>query len=351
MGSNRGPRLPGRASAARTPWINALLVVIAPVVFFAVLEGILWAVAAVYWRSESLDSPPHDPQATKTILALGDSFTYGLFLETGDSYPAQLRHLLRDKHEVRWNVDVVGRPGHSPMMLHMDIDAILQTSQPDLVLLLAGFNINDGDVVYFREHSGEGLPPPRALDRVNVALQRFRTYRVLSHGVRTLRPSRDAPVYVPKGRMDLFSFRAYQEVNRFALRELIAEITGRGIAVMLLNYPQAPVPPNAADEADEYYYAVFMGRSTPLTPDDYIESRRDGEIAINAVIRGLSEEVDVPLVDNFAVFDVIDDKSPYFVEDDEHPNRRGYALMAAAVEEALIATGHLESTSTRAASN
>jgi lysophospholipase L1-like esterase len=66
-------------------------------------------------------------------------------------------------------------------------------------------------------------------------------------------------------------------------------------------------------------------------------------MAINAVIRSLGDELDLPVVDNFSAFARLDGRASYFVKNDEHPNRQGYAVMATMVEKTLIALGHLGS--------
>lgn len=75
------------------------------------------------------------------ILTLGDSNTYGLYLPAEDSYPAQLEKLWNQQHPDR-PVEVInlGYPGTNSFRLLSNLPEILNTFQPDLVLLLIGFN-------------------------------------------------------------------------------------------------------------------------------------------------------------------------------------------------------------------
>jgi len=75
------------------------------------------------------------------ILALGDSNTYGLYLPAEDSYPAQLETLWNQRHP-NAPVEVInlGYPGTNSFRLLSNLPEILDTFQPDLVLLMIGFN-------------------------------------------------------------------------------------------------------------------------------------------------------------------------------------------------------------------
>lgn len=78
---------------------------------------------------------------TTRVLALGDSNTYGLYLEKSLSYPAQLETIWNKTHpEKKIQVINLGYPGTSSTTLRENLPKILATFKPDIVLLLAGFN-------------------------------------------------------------------------------------------------------------------------------------------------------------------------------------------------------------------
>jgi lysophospholipase L1-like esterase len=75
------------------------------------------------------------------ILAVGDSNTYGFYLEAGEAWPAQL--------EAQWNVahpqqlvEVLnlGYPGTNSFRVRESLPGLLDTLSPDIVLLMVGFN-------------------------------------------------------------------------------------------------------------------------------------------------------------------------------------------------------------------
>lgn len=75
------------------------------------------------------------------ILTLGDSNTYGLYLPAEDSYPAQLETLWNQKHpDAPVEVINLGYPGTNSFRLLANLPEILDTFQPDLVLMMIGFN-------------------------------------------------------------------------------------------------------------------------------------------------------------------------------------------------------------------
>ncbi|MEM7411770.1 MAG: GDSL-type esterase/lipase family protein [Myxococcota bacterium] len=314
-------------------------------VFVLLLEG---GLALAHWalqRDEVVTPTPDGVAQGLRVVALGDSFSFGIHVDPAESYPAQLSDRLRDAHGARWRIQRTALPGLSPLMIHRDLDAVLDRTQPELVLLLAGFNVNDADILEYRAATGRDVPGIRGLAlRANAVLNGLRSYRVLRNLILRLPLRGPSAGYSATKEMELFDFRLYQEVNRWALDGLVAEIQERGLPVVLLNYPQAPVPTNAANEADEYYYVIFMREALPLTPDDYLVPRRPRETAINAVIRDVATRRGVPLADNFAAFQTLAEKGPYFLADDEHPNARGYALMAETVAQTLAETGWIEYT-------
>lgn len=105
-----------------------------------VLELVLQASAALMkehsWRAKSQWLTGH-----LRILALGDSNTYGLYLPAEDAWPSQLEVLWNQQHPQN-PVEVInlGYPGTNSFRLLANLPELLDTFQPDLVLLMIGFN-------------------------------------------------------------------------------------------------------------------------------------------------------------------------------------------------------------------
>jgi lysophospholipase L1-like esterase len=75
------------------------------------------------------------------VLALGDSNTYGFYLESSLSYPSQLENIWNTNHpDKKIQVINLGYPGTSSTTLRDNLPKIISTLKPDIVLLLVGFN-------------------------------------------------------------------------------------------------------------------------------------------------------------------------------------------------------------------
>lgn len=77
------------------------------------------------------------------VLALGDSFVYGLYLPQNLSWPAQLQehwnnHLAEDQQPIE--VLNLGFPGTNSARILANINEFMQLFRPDLVLIMVGAN-------------------------------------------------------------------------------------------------------------------------------------------------------------------------------------------------------------------
>ena len=120
------------------------------------LEVALQLGAAVVRIAHESPRAVKDPNRFR-ILCLGDSNTYGVYLERHESYPAQLE---RELAALRPNqpVEVVnlGTPGLSSSRVIRRFPELLETLAPDLVIVLLG--VND---LWTDPAAESPLPPPR----------------------------------------------------------------------------------------------------------------------------------------------------------------------------------------------
>lgn len=101
------------------------------------LEAALQVIALAVWWSRPV--PVVDP-STKTILCVGDSFTFGIGASSDAmSYPAQLERLLHDDHP---DVSVVNAawPGQTSAIVFQRLGNQLTRHHPKLVYVLVGYN-------------------------------------------------------------------------------------------------------------------------------------------------------------------------------------------------------------------
>jgi lysophospholipase L1-like esterase len=282
--------------------------------------------AAIVLRRDA----PARPGAS-AIYCVGDSFTYGQGVRTSEAWPQVLAGLLpeRDAPVVR----VMAQPGNSSSVVLADVASALAAGDARMILVLAGWNANDGDFAAWR--AGEGRPVPWSA-RLDLLLAHSRLYRVAKHALTVRGRTQhldDVEVIPQTTEMQLYDFRAYQEIARANLTSIVERCRAAGVPCALLTYPHVAELPANPYSRTELYHVIF-GR-TALRDEDYlIGDRRPDEIAIDAVIRDVSEREDAPLIDLQPAFTAAG-RADLFQADLHHPTAAGHALMARTVFEAL----------------
>ena len=287
------------------------------------------AVRAAAWllRRDQVLRPAR--AGANVIYCVGDSFTYGLGVERTEAWPQQLAALLRTQGEgAEPVVRTLAEPGRSSSVAVLDVAKALKAGDARLVLIMTGWNANDGDFAAWATRRGRAVP---WLTRADLWLSHSRLYRVakqaLTYRSRTL--MLDNVEVIPQTyAMRLYDFRAYQEIARDNLEQIAQMCHAAGVPCAFLTYPHQALPPNPYTRI-EYYHALY-GR-TPISDADYlVRERSPGEIAIDAVIRQVSNSEDVPLIDTQPAFEDAT-VTGLFQEDWHHPTERGHRLIAATV--------------------
>jgi len=122
-------------------WLSRIgLIGFGLVVTIVGLEVALQLGAAVVQITHESRGAAKDPERFR-ILCLGDSNTYGLYLERHESYPAQLERELAALRPTQ-PVEVVnlGAPGLNSSRLLRMLPELLETLAPDLVIVMVGAN-------------------------------------------------------------------------------------------------------------------------------------------------------------------------------------------------------------------
>jgi lysophospholipase L1-like esterase len=300
------------------------------VAVLALAEGAVRAGGWVLGRDQALG--PARPGAN-VLYCVGDSFTYGQGVDPRVTWPRLLESYLREEGgEPDVTVRTRAEPGRSSSVARLEVAKALEAGDARLVLIMAGWNANDGDfAAWAREHARE-VPWTARLD---LWLARSRLYRVVKQAVtyrsRTLVLDDVAVVPQTTG-MQLYDFRAYQEIARNNLRRIADMCHAAGVPCAFLTYPHQDLPPNPYTRT-EYYHALF-GR-TPISEADYlVHDRRPGEIAIDAIIRQVAESQGVALIDTQPAF-ASATGGGLFLSDWHHPTAKGHALIARTVFAAI----------------
>jgi lysophospholipase L1-like esterase len=300
------------------------------VAVLALAEGTIRLTAAVLQREQPIGS---GRPGARVVYCLGDSFTYGQGVAPEQAWPRVLAAQLRDLPggedlEVR----VLAEPGRSSSVVVQLVAEVLKAGDARLVLVLTGWNANDGD---FAAHAAARHRPVPWTSVVDDWCEQSRLYKVVKHAL-TLRSRTlvldDVEIVPQTTGMALYEFGAYQEIAEKNLRTIAGLCRAAGVPCALLTYPHRTLPPNPYTRT-EYYHALF-GR-TPLAEADYrIRDRRPGEIAIDAVIRVVGETEGLPVIDLQPAF-AAPASEPLFLGDLHHPTAAGHARMAAAVRDGI----------------
>ncbi len=306
-----------------------LFSLITTVLFFGLIEGALRILPSAYFTmTRSVSDDESDWQ--KTVLTIGDSFTFGLHLEPSESYPGQLQELLIKNGYQNVRVANAGYPSITPNMIKKQLPKQIKKFEPDLIVLLSGYNIHDGDILEYKDTFGADPADSSLLFRLRVFFLNFKIFRVMDHLVNRYLFPHQGQNEKYKAAMDLFNFMSYQKVNYWSINNLIEAIRQEGIPLILMNYPEVPLPENPCSDR-EYYYWVFTryNNCSRITEEDYLfPTGTMKEIAINAIIRHISQTANIPLVDNVQSFRQLKNLENYFIPSDEHPNREGYQIVA-----------------------
>lgn len=96
-------------------------------------------VATTWFRREATPTPK---DGRRTVLCVGDSFTYGLGASSHESgaYPAQLQSILDEAQPSFWRVVNGGFPGRNSRQLLERLEGQLTTHRPEFVCILVGLN-------------------------------------------------------------------------------------------------------------------------------------------------------------------------------------------------------------------
>ena len=304
------------------------LIALTIVVLEGALQGAAWVVRQAdrnvekSWQGDGL-----------RVLAVGDSNTYGLYLDEEDSYPSQLEALWNAKHPEQAQIEVLnlGYPGNGTAAILQDYKRLLATLQPDVVLLLVGAND------YWALPAEADSSPDQPGSRWKI-LQDSRLYRLW----RITRAGNDSP------RSETLDFRAPEVEDQ--VKDMIRrhENVSETITVSGENFSfgfRARGEPAAREEGDRVLaenlrkLAVITRESGALLLALTYPSSEGLYQLANQVIRAEMKEQDT-LLDVNRDFETVCRKeaacAPLFLSD-QHPTRQGYGLVASVLERELEA--------------
>lgn len=123
-------------SVFRKIWLVPVLLVVVLALLELALQVMAWAVGTQARHVEARWLTGH-----VRVLAVGDSNTYGLYLEAADAWPAQLERSWNQSHPGQ-AIEVLnlGYPGTNSFRVRENLPSLLDALSPDVVLIMVGFN-------------------------------------------------------------------------------------------------------------------------------------------------------------------------------------------------------------------
>jgi lysophospholipase L1-like esterase len=296
-------------------WKQLALVPLGILLGLLLLEAGLQVAAFFVQRATHRELPVAWVTGNLRVLCLGDSNTYGIWLdERSQAWPQQL--------EALWNQQVetpkiealnLGFPGTNSSRLARDLPRLLETFAPDVVLVMVGVN-DHWTMPYPIEGAEEASPRPGFLKRHSLL---YKLYYLIRRGREAreleiiLDPEADLErggrhkVRVGEVEFEMGYERRYDPlvIDRVALLRnfglMVAASRNAGAAIHLMTYP----------------------------------SRRFPHPGVSRVIREASRDLGVPLVDLAATFASLcprrDCPDKFF--HDGHPRASGYRIVAESV--------------------
>ena len=305
---------------------RVLLVVVGGAVAVLLLEGALRLVATGYGPRERVAMSGSSSRAT--ILALGDSHTYGIFFEEHEAYPGQIGRILEEWHPGGYEVVNLGLPGTNSTELVDSLPAWLDHFRPEVVLVCVGVNNTWNTSGVFRS-----LRVARLLrlvlsvykgDEQFPHLTRPAIARELVDEGRSGERYHDAEsgelLIAHRGNIHQWS-RSLAEARSVLGRDLqrMRELTvAAGAKLVLLTYAAFPLPQTGARFSESHAMNEEMRRFAQTHSVAIVDVRnRFSELLRSGVPR----------------------TAYFWREDDGHPNFRGYLEIARLVADQLAPAG------------
>jgi len=279
----------------------------------ALLEGLLQLAALVLAKERTLAWSAS--LGERRILTIGDSNTYGLYVEEGESYPDQLQELWNVRFpEDPISVANAGFPGNNSSHALRDLSVLLDAVRPDLLIVMLGANDwwtlpaedeasdseSGGAWGWLERHSRLFRLAYAALGAASVSYEKesgqgFEFGRArLRVGDREIDASwtRDP---APQGAPEL----------RQHLKRIAARAEEHGVRVLFMTYPARLAPYGST----------------------------------NVELRAVANETGRPIVDHEAHFQALcpEPRCQELLYPDQHPRAEGYRIMAETLVETLRA--------------
>ncbi len=311
-------KAPAATGSSRGRWLERLgLMLFGLSLAFLLLEGGL-QIASLFFGSRPIEAIA---AAQHTVLAVGDSHTYGVYLSQEEAYPRQLQAELERRKPGRYQVLNLGLPGTNSSQIRARLPAWLDRYQPRTVVFCAGINNT------WNKSDTEALCQESALTRWIQGLRTYRLFKLLALRLQTAAP----------GRPDI------ERVVDGAVREHRDSQTGE----VLIRHEGDPNERLAIPRVLELLHhdleqihALVQARGVRLILLNYAEPSRESLTRLSDAMTRFGQAHGIPVVDPRPRFQQLlaegAARTVYFAsERDSHPRARGYTEVATQVADVI----------------
>jgi lysophospholipase L1-like esterase len=309
-----------------------------------------------------------DPN-TYRILCFGDSFTFGWGVEIEDSWPMQLEKLLKTRGFKNVEVINCGEPGEYSHGYKKCMRKAIPLLKPDLVLV-GMLQLDDLAQLY-------GTSFGKKQSRKDKLVTFFKSYIKLSFGNYFHLISKKSGVIPIKSNWEeesnriINGFNKYQKLRFTTLSDTVQTLfkTGNLNAfllnlyidfpdrTMIFNNPNHPATKFAIKEMQKDIAEMkticsenkaqmvfinlptnyFTGHKVDRTPtDEILTPYYRSHNSIDSIYKSVAGSNNVPYMQLTNHFEELADKEGYFYKYDGHPNKHGYAEIAAYIGDELV---------------
>jgi lysophospholipase L1-like esterase len=301
----------------RLAWLPALVLVYA-----LAAEAGLQIAAYFVQRSTRAEMPVAWVTGNVRVLCLGDSNTYGIWVDRSQAYPQQLEAIWNQRIETpKLEVMNLGVPGTSSSRLVRELPGMLEAFDPDILIVLVGGN-DFWTLPTPLEDAPATRPREGFLKRHSLL---YKLYYLLQRGRRATAPE---ILLDPEARLTGAARHKVRVGDRelemgFAAAQAGFEGDLAGLRSNLLRLVEL-----ARDAKRPLYLMTYPSQLNPY-------------LTANVMIAAVAEETGTPLIKLASVIarECPEQACPDVLFPDGHPREKGYRLVAEAILERLAQSG------------
>jgi lysophospholipase L1-like esterase len=237
-----------------------------------------WSIQLNSRGDRDIEIADHPQPSTIRIACIGDSWTFGMNVNQDQTYPSRLiARLLDAKPDQRFEVVNFGVLGYSSLQGLRLLKERVLALHPNIVVI--GFAMNDSEVAGSRDKDNVNLPGASGLARIKEAAEAFESFKLLNYLALTVKfhPRTIADYLKEEARAGESGAVNYDELEAWTR-----------------------VSPHDYDaNMREMIRLARASRASVVLLDNELW----GESPYRPVLRKISSELDVPLIDSYAIIE------------------------------------------------